>query len=251
MKPRILAVGSSNIDFVCCMPRTPQAGETITSDESYAFVPGGKGANAAVAAARLGADVVFCTRVGNDSYAAQLKSKYAAQGIDTRFVNVDKTAKTGLAVVMVENSGANRIIVYPGANALLSAQDVEDAFSCYPDALLIQCEIDSDTVIAAAKLAQRENAKIFFDAGPAKTDFPLEALPPVEIFSPNETETYTFTGIMPNSADNCLKACIALSSRVKAKYIVIKLGERGCFVYEDIYSRVVAVVETGTHVATT
>lgn len=251
MKPRILAVGSSNIDFVCRMPRVPDAGETLSSNEPYAFVPGGKGANCAVAAARLGADMVFCTRVGNDGYASQLKAKYSAEGIDTRFVNVDKTAQTGLAVVMVEKNGGNRITIYPGANALLSVNDIEEAFTCYPDALIIQCEIEDSSVIAATRLAQKNGVKVFFDAGPAKPDFPLASLAPLEVFSPNETETKIFTGISPTTSDNCLKACIALSGMIKTKYIVLKLGGRGCFIYDGIHCKHLAPIDIGEPVDTT
>ena len=208
MKPRILVVGSSNIDFVCRMDRVPMQGETMLCDGSYAFVPGGKGANTAVAAARLGGDVVFCTRVGDDSYGEQLAEKYKAEGIDVRFVNMDKSARTGLAVIMVEQTGHNRIVVYPGANLKLSTYDVESAFTSYPDALLMQLEIDSETVVAAANLASRNGTKVFLDAGPATPEFPLEKLGKLEVLSPNETETKILTGISPNSPASCLRACM-------------------------------------------
>jgi len=251
MKKRILAVGSSNIDFVGRMPRVPQPGETLISNDSYAFVPGGKGANSAVAAARLGADVVFCTRVGNDGYAFQLHDKYKAEGIDTRFVFRDKTAKTGLAVVMVEQTGHNRIVVYPGANALLSKADIEEAFTCYPDALLIQLETDFDSVVCATEMAHKQGAKVFLDAGPARSDYPYYSLAPLEVFSPNETETEIITGIRPTGAESCLRAAISICSMIRTKYVVIKLGERGCFVYDGTHCRHIAPVEIGIAVDTT
>lgn len=251
VKSRILVVGSSNIDFVCRMPVVPDRGETIISNDTYAFVPGGKGANTAVAAARLGADVIFCTRVGNDSYGEQLYEKYKLEGIDTRFVNMDKTARTGLAVIMVEHTGHNRIVVYSGANMNLDEKDVEEAFTTYPDALVMQLEIDRNTVIEAARLAKEKNVKVFLDAGPATPDFPLEQLGQLEVLSPNETETRILTGINPNSADNCLKACVALMNRVPCKYIVLKLGDRGCFVYDGLHCRHIAPLDVGEAVDTT
>ncbi len=251
MKPRILVVGSSNIDFVCTMPFVPQAGQTVISQGSYAFVPGGKGANTAVCAARLGADVVFCTRLGNDGYASQLKDRYSKESIDTRFVKIDKTQNTGLAAIMVEQNGANRIVVYPGANQMLSTDDVEDAFTCYPDAFILQFEILQETALFACNQASKKDVKIFVDAGPASSDFPLESLPPLEVFSPNETETAIYTGILPNSSDNCLRASIALSERVSAKYIVLKLGERGCFIYDGTHCHHIAPVEVPCVVDTT
>ncbi len=250
MKSRILAVGSSNIDFVCRMPRVPERGETMISHDTYAFVPGGKGANSAVAAARLGADIVFCTRVGNDSYGNQLCERYKDEGIDTRFIVKDRNARTGLASIMVEETGHNRIVVYPGANANLSETDVEEAFTCYPDALLVQLEIDRETVISACRMAHENGAKIFLDAGPATPDFPLEELGELEVLSPNETETRILTGIDPTSANNCLRACVALMNRVPCKYIVLKLGDRGCYVYDGLHCNHVAPIEIGEVVDT-
>lgn len=251
MKPRILVVGSSNIDFVCRVQRVPERGETLISDGTYAFVPGGKGANTAVASARLGGDVVFCTRVGNDSYGEQLVAKYALEGIDTRFVVKDKTVRTGLATVTVEDGGHNRIAVFPGANMNIGSKDLENAFTTYPDALLMQLEISRDTVIEAARTANKNSVKIFLDAGPVTPDFPLESLEKLEVLSPNETETRILTGISPTSSDNCLRACVALMNRVECKYIVLKLGERGCFVYDGTHCHHIAPVDVGQVVDTT
>lgn len=245
MKSRILVVGSSNIDFVCRMDRVPLQGETMISNDSYAFVPGGKGANTAVAAARLGGDVVFCTRVGDDSYGEQLIEKYNAEGIDTRFVNLDRGARTGLAVIMVEGSGHNRIVVYPGANMNLGKDDVDSAFTTYPDALLLQLEADRETVFEAARLAKKNGTKVFFDAGPVTPDFPLEQMGTLEVLSPNETETRILTGITPNSSANCLRACVELMNRVTCKYIVLKLGDRGCFVYDGTHCHHIAPLDIG------
>ena len=251
VKSRILVVGSANIDFVCRMSRVPQAGETLISNDTYAFVPGGKGANTAVAAARLGGDVVFCARLGDDSYGTQLREKYKAEGIDTRFIVKDKTSRTGLATIMVEDGGNNRIVVYPGANMNLCDRDVESAFTTYPDALLLQLEIDRETVFSAARHAIQNKAKLFLDAGPATPDFPLEELGQVEVLSPNETETKILTGITPNSSANCLRACMELMSRVACKYVVLKLGDRGCFVYDGTHCHHIAPVEIGEAVDTT
>ena len=233
------------------MPKVPSQGETVISDGTYAFVPGGKGANTAVAAARLGGDVVFCTRVGNDSYGEQLSRKYKAEGMDTRFVSLDRNAKTGLATIMVEETGHNRIVVYPGANMNLSTIDAEEAFTCYPDALVMQFEIDRETVIFASQLAEKNGTKVFIDAGPATSDFPLESLGQIEVFSPNEVETKTLTGIAPTSSATCLRACMELMNRTKSKYIVLKLGDRGCYVYDGTHCHHVAPIDVGEPVDTT
>ncbi|MBR4279193.1 MAG: bifunctional hydroxymethylpyrimidine kinase/phosphomethylpyrimidine kinase [Clostridia bacterium] len=243
MAKRILVAGSSNIDFLLTTPYIPAPGETMLSSGKYAFTPGGKGANAAVAAKAMGADVVFCSRVGDDAYGDRLIALFNERGIDTRYIKVDRLEQTGLAVVMLEKSGANRIIVFSGANKKISDSDVEAAFSSYPDAVLTQFEIRPEAVIAAARLANDEGLPLFVDAGPADKEFPLEKLERVEIFSPNETETEILTGIRPNNLENCLRASIALCNRVDIKYVVLKLGSRGCYVYDGKYCDLVSPYE--------
>ncbi len=215
--PRILVISSANIDLTQQMARVPNAGETILGD-SYCFTPGGKGANAAIAVARLNGDSVFCTRLGNDAHGRSLISFYEKSGIDTRFVAQDAETPTGLASVMVEESGANRIAVFPGANAKLSRDDVENAMTCFPDAVFIQFEIPAPIAVYATQLAKGQGIPVFVDAGPGVKDFPLNQLENVEIFSPNETEAYLYTGIQPSNVDNCLRVCMALTKLVRAKY---------------------------------
>lgn len=239
-KSRILTVSSANIDLLARMSAIPSVGQTIKSEDGYEYTPGGKGANAALAVHKLGGDSVFCAKLGKDTHGTRLAGLYSDAGINTRFVTADKHERTGLALVMVEANGNNRIVAYPGANAKLGISDVEDAMTCYPDAVLLQLEIPRDTVLAAAQYARASGTPIIVDAGPAIKDFPLEELGPVEIFSPNETETYAYTGIHPTSTDKCLKACMILSQRIKAKYYVLKLGERGVYLYDGTFFKVIA-----------
>ena len=232
-KARILVVSSANIDFVQQMRRVPYSGETVVETEmGYSYVPGGKGANSAIAFARFGADCIFTCRLGRDSNAKRLISIYQREGIDTRYIREDPEVPTGLASILVEENGKNRIIVYPGANMTLSLDDIETGFTCYPDALYLQLEIPDEAVLEACRRANQDDIPIFIDAGPARLDFPLEKLGRVEIFSPNENETRVFTGISPVNEDSCLRAAVKLSTRVDAKYIVLKLGERGSCVYD-------------------
>ena len=205
MKKRILTVSSANMDFVMKVARVPEAGQTLLDDGSFRFVPGGKGANAAVAIQRLGGDSVFCTRLGNDRNGDELRRIYAREGVDCRFIVTDPERATGLASIMVEPSGQNRIIVFPGANAAICSDDVESAMLCRPDALFMQLEIAADAIIYAARYAAERNIPIFIDAGPALPDFPFAKLPRLEVFSPNETETEAYTGIVPSSPEACLR----------------------------------------------
>lgn len=238
-KPRILVVGSSNMDFVCSVQRVPEGGETVISDGSYFIAPGGKGANGAVAAARLGTEVIFCTRVGADEYGKKLTDAYLKEGIDCRFVFVDNSAKTGLAHIYREADGQNRITVYSGAGKNLSADDVEEAFTCYPDALLLQCESDPIASIFAIRQANKQKIPVFLDLAPVRDDLEFTRIGQCEVVSPNETETEFYTGINPSNMDNCLRACIRLYSMINTKYVVLKLGARGCFIYDGIHQNLI------------
>jgi ribokinase len=234
MSKRILLVGSANMDLSMNMLRVPEAGETLLDDGGVAYLPGGKGANAACAFTRLGGHCVFCTKLGADLHGQKLYAYYKDQGLDTSYVKVDHEYPTGLAVVMKEASGENRIILYPGANTMLTAENVQDAFGCSPDALYLGFEIPFSTALSAAKIASAKDVPVFIDAAPANRDYDLDSLPPIEIFSPNETETFEYTGIMPTTMEASLRAAFSLSRRVKAKYIVIKQGARGAFCYDGV-----------------
>ncbi|MBQ5809906.1 MAG: bifunctional hydroxymethylpyrimidine kinase/phosphomethylpyrimidine kinase [Clostridia bacterium] len=238
-RKRLLTVGTANIDFLLKTPYVPSCGETVISEGEYAYVPGEKGANAAVAAARLGSEVVFCTRVGDDAYGDRLLRLYAENGVDSRYIKVDCAEQTGLAIVMLERTGDNRIIVFPGANRNINDTDIENSFLSYPDAVLTQFECGEKQVLTAARISAEQGLPLFIDAGPATPDFPLSKLQRVEVFSPNETETAVLTGIRPNTPDDCLRASIKLCSKVDMKYVVLKLGERGAFIYDGKYCDII------------
>lgn len=235
MKRRILVISSANMDFVQRMARLPDAGETVVESASYSYVPGGKGLNSAVTFARLGGDAVMCTRVGRDDNGDRLCSFFSREGVDTRFVCRDKIQPTGLASVMVEEDGTNRIVVYPGAGHCLSPDDVEEAFMCYPDGVFLQFEIPEKTAVAASRFAREKGIPLFVDTGSVRSDFSMGELGCAEIISPNEAECLAITGISPDSVENCLRACIRIASSVDVKYIVLKLGHRGSFVYDGKY----------------
>ena len=231
-KKRILVVGSANMDLSLNVYRVPVAGETVSDDGGVAYVPGGKGANAAVALSKLGAHSILCAKLGKDLHGQQLYNFYKEAGIDTSYIKVDLANPTGFAVVMKEYGGQNRIILYPGANIGITGENIAAAFSSSPDALYIGFESSFDTALTAAGIAASRGIPIFLDAAPADKDYPLEKLPPLEVFSPNEAETYEYTGIMPAGADASLRAAITLYKRVKTKYVVIKQGERGSCIYD-------------------
>ncbi len=235
MAKRVLVIGSANIDFVLTVNSVPAAGETLLSDGTYGYVPGGKGANAAITAARLGGEVIFCTRIGDDAYGDRLARIYAENGIDRRFVKVDMTEQTGLAVVMVESDGTNRIIVYSGANKNIGESDIESSFLTYPDIVLTNLEINPISVEYLSRLAEKNNLPLVLDCGGVTPNFMLKNIKKTEILSPNENEAEFLTGIRPDSLDNCLKACIKLCNTANIKYVVLKLGARGSYIYDGKY----------------
>ncbi len=230
MQPRILTIGSANMDLVMRMSRIPSEGETVLDSGTVSYIPGGKGANCAVALAKLGAESIFCTRLGKDLNGQKLYELYESFGINTSCIKVEDKIPTGQAAIMVEESGANRIVVYPGANRCITLGDVEEALDTKPEAVCLQFEIPFATTVAAAKMAKARGIPVILDAAPASPDYPLGDLPEVDIFSPNETETMAFTGIQPTGHASCMKAAIALSRMVKAKAYVLKLGNKGAFV---------------------
>lgn len=231
-RKKILLVGSANMDLSMNVCRIPAAGETLIDDGGVAYTPGGKGANSAVAITRLGGECIFCTKLGADVHGQRLYNYYKEIGINTAAVKVDHDHPTGLAVVIKEADGSNRIVVYPGANSYITTESILEAFECNPDALYLGFEIPFSTALAAAKIASAKGIPIFVDAAPANKDYELENLPYVEVFSPNETETLEYTGIMPTGIESSLRAALALYRRVKCKYIVIKQGSRGAFLYD-------------------
>lgn len=237
---RILVVGSASMDLILNMCRLPAAGETLTDDGGVAYLPGGKGTAAAVALAHLGAQPALAAKLGADLHGQKLYSFCKENGIDTTSLLVDRDAPTGISVVLREGSGDVRTVSYPGANDYLAADQVISALQTHPDALCLGFDIPFSTALAAAKGAAAEGIPTFLDASPADKEQPLEKLPPVEIFSPNENEIFSYTGIMPTGTDNSLRAALALYKRVKCRYLVIKMGARGAFLYDGRHFDVVS-----------
>ncbi len=233
MKRTILVVGSANMDLCLNVYKMPVAGQTVSDNGGVSYTPGGKGANAAVAFARLGANSVFVTKLGKDAHGKRLYKYYCDAGINTSCIKVDAEMPTGLAVVIREANGENRIIHYPGANTRITNDNILTAFNTVsPDALYVGFEASFSVALGAARIAASRGIPIFVDAAPASSDVQLDLLPHVEIFSPNETEAFEYTGVMPAGADSALRACLALYRRVKCKYVVIKQGERGACIYD-------------------
>ena len=235
MKKRILTLGNARIDLCLPVNEEKRAPRAPLIAESYSFVPTGSGANAAVAISRLGGDSVFCARVGRDRNGNDLKMIYEFEGVDTRFVTTDPSLPTGFCVLRANDPASKHIIVSPDANSALAASDITDAFICRPDALLMSAELDHELVIAAANLADERGVPIYLDACRSVASFPFDELPCLELFTPDETEVRMLTDISPDTPEKCLKAVVTLSKIVRARFYAIKLGSRGCYIYDGKY----------------
>ncbi|MFN8413928.1 MAG: ribokinase [Anaerolineales bacterium] len=217
----ILVIGSLNADLVVRSPRFPQPGETI-SGEDLQIIPGGKGANQAVAAARQGANVAMVGRVGSDSFGPFLVNNLKTNHVDISHVPTDASA-TGTAIIVVDSNGQNSIVLSPGANAQVSKADVDSA----PDAkiLLLQFEIPMDTVVHAAKRYKAMGTTVILNPAPAR-DIPEELFSLIDILIPNETELGLITNKQVNDATSAEHAAKELLQR-GVKTVIVTLGANG------------------------
>ncbi len=221
-------VGSINMDIILSAEKIPDVGENVLGT-AYGYSHGGKGANQATALARLGAKVKMIGKVAADDNGKALIDNLQKNEIDTTGVATDGSA-TGLAAILIDGRGRNRIIVYEGANAEIEPKTAIDSIGDV-DLLLVQFETNEEAVVSTVNYAVQKGITVVVDCGPAKS-FSLEKMPGVAILSPNESETKALTGIMPVDEDSILEASKLLYQRSKARYIVLKLGERGCSVWD-------------------
>lgn len=226
---RIVVVGSINLDLVAVTPKIPHAGETISGTAFHTF-PGGKGANQAFAAARLGAPVSMIGKVGNDPFGRELRANLEAGGVDTAATEVASTS-SGIAQIITASSGENIIVVVPGANGQLLPADLDKHIELIGTAgiILAQLEVPLETVTYLAKLARREKIPLMLDPAPAQ---PLSAslLGAVDWLTPNESETCALLGRPVQELPGEELGAIAGSLlRQGASNVVLKLGGRGCY----------------------
>ena len=227
----IVVVGSLNMDLIIRTPRMPIGGETLTGS-GFATLPGGKGANQAVACARLGSAVRMIGRVGNDAFGKQLRNGLAADGINVRDVRRSSAAATGIAMILVDEGGQNRIILSPGANGELSEKDVAAHAKVIREAamLVVQLEVPLPTVAKCVAIAHQAGVPVLLNPGPAKP-LPPALLANVDIIVPNESEASLLTGIEitdRKSATAAAKALFALG----VKSVLVTLGADGVMIVD-------------------
>lgn len=225
-QPKIVVVGSSNMDLVVKAPRIPVVGETILGGD-FLMIPGGKGANQAVAAAKLGAEVYFVAKLGNDVFGEQSLANFMRESIHTDYVTQTSEAPSGVALITVDQKGDNVIVVAPGANRKLSPEDVEKARPAIASsgAVVAQLEGPMQTVEFTARLAHRSGVPFILDPAPAQKLSP-ELLERVEVLTPNETEAQILTGIEVTDEDSARMAAEKLLA-CGVKAVVLTMGAKG------------------------
>jgi ribokinase len=230
--PKIVVVGSSNTDMIIKMDRIPKPGETIIGGDFF-MAAGGKGANQAVAAARLGGDVTFVAKVGTDMFGKQAIENFKQEGIDTDFVVEDPENPSGVALIFVDQKGENSIAVASGANSSLTVQEVTAAQRRLEesDVLLLQLETPLDTIRYAARMAAEKGMMVILNPAPAR-ELDDELLSFLTVLTPNETETELLTGIKVEDEDSGRAAAQVLRSRGVTN-VVITLGSEGSLIVTD------------------
>lgn len=220
------------MDLVVRMPRIPRPGETLLGGVFFT-APGGKGANQAVAAARLGGEVTMIGRVGADAFGDQLLAQFKVEGIDTRFVGVDSSAATGVALITVDAEGQNNISVASGANMTLTTQEVTSAWEQLAgvDVLVMPLETPMETIVIAASLASQAGARVVLNPAPAQ-HLSGELLQLVDVLIPNEFEAAIMTGIDIHSDADARQAAEKLI-RLGASHVILTLGSQGALIAES------------------
>jgi ribokinase len=237
VKPALVVVGSLNMDFVVSVDRLPAPGETVLGRD-FRMIPGGKGANQACAAGKLGADSVHVKligRVGYDVFADHLKASLSAAGVDVTAVHATRAQPTGVALIWVDRTGQNSIVVASGANHELAAADVEAMRKSFRGAAvaLFQLETPLDTVQAALNLAREEGAITVLDPAPAQA-LPASLLEQVDILTPNESEALALCGLPPARVSQAEASKLAESlRRLGPRTVIVKLGDQGCLLLNE------------------
>lgn len=226
----IVVVGSLNMDLVAVAPRIPVAGETITGSNFFT-APGGKGANQAYAAAKLGGATAMLGHVGEDDFGRAMRGNLASVGCDVTGVR-PVAGPSGVALIFVAENGANCIVIAPGANHKFASEDIETNGGLFEgcQVTLLQLEIPIDAVTASALYAKKRRARVILDPAPAPSAaLPSELLKAVDILTPNESEAAMLAGLAPGPLTVDQAGGIARKLQAKGtRTVIVKLGEQGC-----------------------
>lgn len=223
----IAVIGSNMVDLITYTNQLPKAGETLEAPD-FAIGCGGKGANQAVAAAKMGASVMMVSKVGEDLFADNTVANLQQQGVDTRFVTTAPGTSSGVAPIFVDDQSQNRILIIKGANQHLSPADVDAAAEALQrcQLIILQLEIPLETVYYAINFARQHGIKVILNPAPAVAELDISWACKCDFFMPNETELEILTGMPVSSQEEVIRAGQALLQR-GLKNLIITLGARG------------------------
>jgi len=226
-RPKICVVGAANLDLISYVPRLPRMGETLHGSRFHMGF-GGKGANQAVMAAKLGAEVAMVTKLGRDIFGENTLKNFSSFGIDTRHVLFTEKAFSGVAPIAVDEEGHNSIIIVTGANDLLTEEEIEAARLAIASAQILVCQLEVPLAIslAAMRIAREERVTTIFNPAPARPGLPDELYRLSDIICPNESETELLTGLEVKTQEQAAAAARVLLGRGAGK-VILTLGERG------------------------
>ena len=231
MAKRVLTVGYAEMKLYLPIEALDGESNTLRGVDAASYAPSGRGGNAAVCFAQNGLESVLLSAIGRDPHGETLYDFYKEKGVSLSSLRVLRGKSTALSVSVRDRLGREKAVLYEGASSALCAQDLDKAFNLCPDALYMTMELSEEILLFGADYAYRHGIPVFLDGAGLKRDFPALRLAPVTLFSPNEEEAELLSGISPMGTEAAIAACVEISKRIKADYIVLKLGERGCFVY--------------------
>ena len=235
MRNSVLTIGTATMDVLLNVPYAPNNGRAVSSKDRYSFTPGGSAAYTAVAVSRSETESVLLARVGNDEQGDRLIRHIKDEGINTNYIVKDPVNQTGLSVYLLEEYGLGGVVNFKGASAKLSCPNVEYAFMCSPAVVTANLEVDIEVLNNAASLSRDNDLPLILDATGAYENIRLHTLCGNNIIITGDKEVEILTGIRADSPQNYLRACIALFDKMPLRFAVIKLNNKGAYIYDGKY----------------
>lgn len=240
MEPKLAIAGYACTETILHVTALPDLGGRVTEDK-YLSRPGGRAGNAAIAAARLGATASLCAMLGDDAEGRRLFNFYADNQVEVQYLKFTAEKRTGVEYLIHETyCDASRRLVYPGAAEDLTMGQISSALNGFPKGFYITTELPFELVHQAIRMSNTKGVPVFLDALPVNSRMPWEQLPPVELFIIDRVAAETVAMCGKITVENCLRAAVAISKRLQAKYYVIRLPGQGFFVYDGKYHNIIA-----------
>ncbi len=233
IRGNILTIGLSTIDLRISAPFVSCEGKKRLEAERYRFSAGGRGATTAIAIARLGWGAMLCTALGDDMFGNTFTEIFFDEGVETRYIKSCRKGQTSMRISFEEEKGSE--IYIPGASRLINNTDVEASFNVMPDAVITTLELPFETVCTVDHCVGIQNSKFILDATGAKEDMDLSALKNVDIMVLSDENLSELTGVPIKSIDDRMNGCIKLNSKVKVRFTVVDMQDKGYYIYDGKY----------------